>query len=544
MPKVKKQTAGTIGLMAAVLYIIGNVVGLGIFFKNMTVFRLNANNAIGILVSWIVAIILVLCMALSFAEISTCKMKNKNAGLGGWSEQFCGHKFGRYAKTGYTLVFWPLNTFSVLFFGGEAILKCFAPLLGDQYWTSFGYNYGSCTTLYIFLIGLALFALFIGLNYAKTKTMVKTGSVISFVKFAPIAMVFILGIVFGIMMNQGGCWTGHPLKEGAETHAFSMSNAMCAIPAILFSFEGYISVGNISTEIKNPEKNLSLAVVLGVIVISALYLAVTIGCLTLGSGSAYDLFNKIGNETVKHVFTTVISIFILICLIGSINGLTRGGIYAYQSLLESNDLFCSKRIMNIKPGDKMFAGVIGFSIMIVLWWLILAIPSSILNTDAIGDGSSTSMIVIIYVIYGVTVAGGLANRRSKKIEVNKVKAFPVVATIGVITCILFVCYVSLWQFTLVPILGGLNGLNSEVEKLNSGLFVKSGWGMFASGPNWIGTTTTQYDMRNWEVMMWFWIMTGIGAISPIVNDLLIKRFDKDNKTPLIWQKANKALVLK
>jgi Na+(H+)/acetate symporter ActP len=51
MKKVSKQTAGTIGLVTAILYIIGNVVGVGIFFKNNTVFNLNNTNAIGILVS-------------------------------------------------------------------------------------------------------------------------------------------------------------------------------------------------------------------------------------------------------------------------------------------------------------------------------------------------------------------------------------------------------------------------------------------------------------------------------------------------------------
>ncbi|MCQ3908194.1 MAG: amino acid permease [Mycoplasmoidaceae bacterium] len=83
MPKVKKQTAGKIGLLAAILYIIGNVVGIGIFFKNKTVFRLNDNDALGVLLAWIISIVIVLCMALSFAEVSTCKMKNKNAGVGG-----------------------------------------------------------------------------------------------------------------------------------------------------------------------------------------------------------------------------------------------------------------------------------------------------------------------------------------------------------------------------------------------------------------------------------------------------------------------------
>lgn len=534
MPKVKKQTAGAIGLMAAVLYIIGNVVGLGIFFKNMTVFRLNVNNCWGVLLSWVVSMVIVFCMALSFAEISTCKMKNKNAGLGGWSSHFCGHKFGRYAKTGYTLVFWPLNTFSVLFFGGEAILKCFAPLLGNKYWTSMTYDYGTGTSAYVFLIGLVLFVMFALLNYAKTKAMTKAGSVISFVKFAPIAMTVILGIVFGVLYNKAGLWNGNTMQPDTPVGSFSFAAAMTAIPAILFSYEGYISVGNISTEIKNPEKNLSLAVILGVLVISALYFVVTIGCITAGTGNAYDLFIKLGNDTIKHILTMVMSVFILICLIGSINGLTRGGIYAFQAAVEDGDLFKSKAMLNVKPGDKMFAGLIGFGIMILFWWIILAVPSSILNTDALGDGSSTSMIVIIYVIYGVTVAGGLVNRKTKKIEVHKIKLFPVTAVIGILGCIFMVGYVAIYQMTIAPILAGL-------DNLNSGLTVKAGWGMFVQSQNCLGFFN---NFKNWEVLMWFWIMTGIAALSPIVNDLLIKGFDKSNKTPLIWQKANPKLALK
>ena len=83
MPSVSKQTGAKIGLMAAILYIIGNVVGIGIFFKNGTVFRLNNGNYLGVLLAWIISIVIVLCMALSFAEVSTCKMKNPNAGIGG-----------------------------------------------------------------------------------------------------------------------------------------------------------------------------------------------------------------------------------------------------------------------------------------------------------------------------------------------------------------------------------------------------------------------------------------------------------------------------
>ncbi len=553
MPKVKKETAGKIGLMAAILYIIGNVVGIGIFFKNGTVFRLNNGNAIGVLIAWGISIVIVLCMALSFAEVSTCKMKNKNAGVGGWAEQFCGHGFGRYAKTGYSLIFWPANTFAIMFFAGEAVLECFAPLISgwdpEMGWTRIGtgngYDFGTGTTAYIFIIGAVLFLIFMILNYFKANAMGKAGSIISFVKFAPILMVVICGIVFGLISTKayGGAWNGHYI-DGSDTGDLNPFGAIAAIPAILFAFEGYISVGNISGDIKDADKNLSLAVVLGVALISVLYLAVTIGCITAGTGDVYSLMQALvgENDVAYKVLTIIISIFIFICLIGCVNGMAKGGISAYQALAEERALFKSKALLDAKPGNKMFAGFVLFFAMVMFWWIVLVIPSSILNTDAMADGSSTSMVVCLYLIYGVTVLGGLVNRGTKKVQVKKQKIFPVTAVIGVLGCLFMIVFVGFIQFMAAPILNGLGNLDGSATQDMSVLYqLKSGWGMFVNAPNCLGIERGEhfYVLTNLETMSWFWGMTLVMGLLPIFNDLFIKWSGNKENQQLIWQKGHK-----
>lgn len=538
MPKVKKETAGKIGLIAAILYIIGNVVGIGIFFKNGTVFRLNNGNAWGVLAAWLISVVIVLCMAMSFAEVSTCKMKNKNAGVGGWAAQFCGHSFGRYAKTGYSLIFWPINTFAVMFFAGEAILNCFAPMLEGGFANVSNYNFGTGTTAFVFIIGAALFALFMILNYFKSNAMGKAGSIISFVKFAPIVMVVILGIVFGVMYNNSGAWTEHFYPEGSYSGTFTMMGIISAIPAILFSYEGYISIGNISGDIENADRNLSLAVVLGVIVISVLYLAVTIGCITAGTGNVYTLMSLIGGNA-ANVLTMVVSIFIFICLIGCVNGMSKGGICAFQALAEDGALFKSKALLDAKPGNKMFAGFVLFFAMVMFWWIILVIPSSILNTDAMADGSSTSMVVCLYLIYGVTVLGGFINRFTKKVEVKKQKLFPVTAVIGVIACLFMIVFVAFIQYLVAPIASGVMSLDG----VNSWQGLQSGWGMFVKAPNCLGIERGGgfYKLTNVETMAWFWGMTLIMGLQPIFNDLFIKWSGNKEHQQLIWQKSKQAV---
>ncbi|MCQ2956783.1 MAG: amino acid permease [Mycoplasmoidaceae bacterium] len=199
MPKVKQETAGKIGLFTAVMMIFGTLVGIGIFFKNKSVFENNHGNPTGILLSWIVAIVLILSIGLSFCEICTCKTKSKADGFGGWAQRFCGYNLGRYCNLGYSLIFYTVNTFAILFFTGEACLNCFAELGGEPG----AFNFGSLTTLYVFLVGGALFALFIILNVVAAKGMVRFSNVTGILKFVPIVAVILLGIIFGAI-NGGG----------------------------------------------------------------------------------------------------------------------------------------------------------------------------------------------------------------------------------------------------------------------------------------------------------------------------------------------------
>ena len=181
----------------------------------------------------------------------------------------------------------------------------------------------------------------------------------------------------------------------------------------------------------------------------------------------------------------------------------------------------------------MLAGAILFAISVLFWWAILIIPSAILNTDAIADGSSTAMVLFLYVVYGITVFAGLANRKTHKVNVKKIKIFPLTAFIGVLGCIFMICFVGFIQFMLAPIMSGLN----NIDGVNSWQGIKAGWGMFVKAKNCLSLGEEEiYKLSNLETMIWFWSILLLIVIIPFINDLLIKSFDKTNKLPLIWQK--------
>lgn len=523
MPKVSKKAAGKIGLFSAIMILFGAVVGIGIFFKNSTVFDLNNNNWLGVLLSWIISVVIILCTTLSFAEISTVRMSNRNAGFGGWSQTMCNYGFGRYSKIGYSFAFYSMNTFAVVFFAGEAILNCFAKfgLSGSKIG---GFNFGPLTTFYIFISGGGLFLLLLFLNYFASKGMKKFGSAVGIFKFTPMLMIVVLGIVFGVLNADNGILPNSPTPNTA-TGDFSLFGMTRAIPSILFAYEGFLVVGNISGEMENPRKEVPLAVVLGIVIISALYLLITVGCMFAGTGNVYELMDIIPNETISKVLTYVMSVFIYICLIGTLNALIFSGARGLQAICEDGTIFMGKKLVNKKPDNPLFAGIVLKGTIIGFWWLVTIVPSCILNTDCIADAPSVVMVIYLYIIYFVNILFAFINRFTLKHETRRFAIFPFAAIIAMLGALLVIGVAGVYNFAVLP------GQHIHDD------ICKCGWGLFAKTATIDGVPSINY-LSSVEVIAWFWGMFGFIAAFPFINDFCIKHWDRGNRSRLIWEKAN------
>ena len=71
--KISVKKTRQIGLFTSIAIMISSVVGIGIFFKNGSIFRFNNFNDIGIIISWVFASLIALFTALSFAYITFSK---------------------------------------------------------------------------------------------------------------------------------------------------------------------------------------------------------------------------------------------------------------------------------------------------------------------------------------------------------------------------------------------------------------------------------------------------------------------------------------
>lgn len=517
---VTKKTASKIGLFGAICIIISAVVGIGAFFKNGSVFKNNGGNSIGVLLSWVLAAAIALFTACSFAEVVTCKgVKNANTGLAGWSGQLCGYNFGRAVKVWQPCFYYIIKVFAMGMFASAALFQIFFSTHYGGTW--FGHN----TIIAVMFVGLGLVALFIFLNYISKRFGQGFSKFTTIVKFIPFWAILVIGLIYGIIVSHGGLWSGDwytwdnsdvPVASAAT----SANGIFKSIPAILFAFDSFLVIGNVAGRVDNKEKNVPLAVVISMSIAVALEVLMAISLITIGAGDPYLVFYvAFGNGIAYKIAVVILSVFIMIAALGVLNSLVITGVGSMQSSIDEEILFGSRWIKKYRTNDPVFHGTMYFSGFILFFFLAIAIPSMILNTDQIFDGISNLAILFFFAIYGTVVLFTFINRFTKKVGVNKFKGFYFTAIISIIGCYFAFGYCAFYQF-IANIIKDPTGTSSNA------------WGL-----SFLGKARST-NLNNWQCATVFWTAAMCFIAWPFINDGLIKATNKKYGQALIWEKSN------
>lgn len=523
-PTVSSKTAASIGLFGAMSIIIGSTVGVGIFFKNGNVFKNNDGNAIGILLSWILAFLIALAVAYSFGEIVTCKTKSANSGLAGWFERLVGYRSGRIVKILLPLVYYGVYmTVNAVFFA-ETIFN-FINVTGDTGNSNFDIHIG-----FVILVAYAGIFLFSMFNMLFANVMKKASSVTTIMKFVPLLLIVFAGIICGCIVptNTQNLFVHaqdgtvpfdilHP-DEGTYKGKFDFTGVLDSLPAILFAFDSFLIVGNIAGEMKNPKKNVPLSIVLSMTAAGVVYLLVTIGQICVGCGSAYAVFDyiftQLGVDWAKTFFHAIVTVFIFIAIFGVMNSFSMGSLRSFDSAIEEEIIVGSKWIKKVAKGRFLVAGAIALTFSQLFYFIILGIPSIVMNTDQIYDGISNAVVLVFFGIYSMLSVASIVNRyKNKAPEVTKQKGQIPIAAFAGFGCAFALGYGMIWQF-----------LGKIIMDPNSSF---TAWGLFHENAT---------EFVGWQACMWFWIFLALFIVIPCINDGLIKLTDKNYNQAFFWQK--------
>ncbi len=267
-----------LGLLAAISIIVGNVIGTGVFLK-ARVMTCNVGSPEAVILVWVAAGILSLAGALTYAELSAMKPQ------AGGEYVFLRDAYGRI----WSFLYGWMQIFIAKTGSQASVAVAFAIFANDLLGGTlrqvilqtsvFGYEY-ELTTLQV--VAVAMIVIITVINLLSVSTGGNIATVLTFVK---IALVLLVGIGAFLLadgnfahfgtMNDGGTCEGveNAVKYGAAGFTF-IGGFSAAMLGALWGYDGWNNLTLVAGEVKNPQRNIPLALIGGTILIIILYVFV------------------------------------------------------------------------------------------------------------------------------------------------------------------------------------------------------------------------------------------------------------------------------
>jgi len=316
-----------IGLFDAVMLISGDMIGTGIFIST-GVIAAQVPSPGGVLLVWIFGGLLALAGALSCAELSA------SMPYAGGDYNYIREAYGRLM--GF-LSGW--SSFLVTFSGAIAFLAVifneymsfFVPVLGSKevFFSAtlplVSINITNGTLFSIFAV-LAISALHcIGVRQGTV-----TQNILTVIKIGSLVGIILLGIFIG----KGSTEHFSPLFDWDKI-AKSSVFASAFIPAI-FAYSGWNAIIYIAGEVKDPERNLPKALLMGNLIVIVLYLAINVvyiyGVPVTEMKGAARISEVATTALFGYPTSALITGLITISILGALNVVTMLGPRIYYAM--------------------------------------------------------------------------------------------------------------------------------------------------------------------------------------------------------------------
>ena len=293
----KKQLQKNLGAAAALSTVVGMVIGGGVFFKPQAVYEITGGGPGLGMIAWVLAGIMTITSGLTAAEVSAAIPKT--GGMMVYIEEIYGKKLGFLTGWMQSVLFFPATIAAIsVMFGQQAAI-----LLGNESLVI------PMTVGVILLIGV--------LNTFGSKTSGAIQTVSTVCKLIPLVLI----IVFGFIKGGGN----NPIVQPLVAEGISPTGVIGQLlVAILFAYDGWINVGAIAGEMKNPGKDLPKAIVGGLSLVMGLYVVINLAYLWVLPASELAKYASPASAVAEVLFGSIggkiINVGILVSVFGCING--------------------------------------------------------------------------------------------------------------------------------------------------------------------------------------------------------------------------------
>ncbi|PXV93836.1 amino acid/polyamine/organocation transporter (APC superfamily) [Lachnotalea glycerini] len=363
------------GLFTATTMIIGIVIGSGIFFKSDDVLLYTGGNVLlGVLVFCIGALSIIFG-SLTITELSI--RSKKDGGVIGYYEEFISTEAANAFGWFQTLVYYPTINAVISWVAAIYLLSLFHV---DE------------TLEAQIIIGFIIFTFIYAINTFSYKMGGHIQNMSTIIKLIPLLLIASVGFF----------WKGSipiiPSDVTVITKTTVGFKWLTALAPIAYSFDGWIIATSITNEVKNPKRNMSLALIIGPIVVLSVYLLYFLG---LNQMLGAEFIMSTGNAGINMVGTllfgkngsSILMIFIIIAIVGVINGVSLGNIRLPQTLASKNMIPHSDKISKLHPKYEVSIPSVWISYVVTLIWMLI---HYITQKTGILHGGDVSEIAIVF----------------------------------------------------------------------------------------------------------------------------------------------------
>ena len=473
IPDRRNFTRG-LNLFDATMVVVGAMIGSGIFIVPAEMAR-HLGSAGWLLAAWGLAGALTIAGALCYGELSG--MMPHAGGMYIYLREAYSPLFG--FLYGWTL-------FSVIETGTiAAVAVAFArfsgvlwPLISeDRYLIAplrlsehYAISLSTAQLLGIVVIVFLTFCNTLGLRYGKLLqnvfTVAKTGALFALI---------VLGILLGrnaaaLHANFSSPWHASgtdALGAGiAATTAFGVLVAIClSQTGSLFSADSWHNIAFAAGEVKQPERNVTRAMVIGTTIVIALYVLANVAYLVTLPLSAiqHAPADRVGTATLTAIFpgvgTSIMAAAILISTFGTINALTLTGARVYYAMAQQRLFFPFAGKLN--PANVPAASLT----LQGIWAALLVLPRTYNPATATWGNLYSDLLEYVIsaalIFYVLTVAGVFRLRATRPDSARPYRTvgYPFVPAFYILaaTTILLVLFVyrpaTTWPGLLIVLLG-------------------------------------------------------------------------------------------
>lgn len=398
---MNKELKKSLGLAAAFSTVVGVVIGSGVFFKPQAIYTAtNGAPGLGIL-AWILGGLITIAGGLTATEVSAAIPKT--GGMMIYIEEIYGKRYG--FLTGWMQ--------TVLFFPGT--IAAVAVIFAQQASELLGSTSNNMKMVLPIAIGIILLTALLNTIGSSFGGSIQTVATLG--KLVPLVLIIIFGFTKG---NSTSILT--PMVGEGVNPVTTLGQVLIAT---LFAYDGWINVGALAGEMKNPGKDLPRAIVGGLSATMAVYLIINVAYLWVLPASELTVANPAAAVATKlfgSVGGKIVTCGILISVFGAANGYLLTGPRVLYTLGQQKSL----------PGYKVLSTLNKYDAPANATFVIAILASLYALSGQFNLLTDLSMFAI-WAFYVLTFVGVIKLRKSQPDlhRPYKVPMYPVVPLVAI-----------------------------------------------------------------------------------------------------------------